>query len=278
VKHLILGNLWKNNVLCWVLFSTNIKRRLFFVKNVKKFIASLLVLMVIAQGNVVAFADEEVNYKEVAQSMIENYETSNEAKEKVVKQDDRFVNEMVLNQEKKKETLDKLFKEAKEKGEKFYSAKQILKADADDFGISEEDMNKIKQSVMVQKNDFDSLLLAFEELGQKNHPLTKKIKEEAQLEIPESQIFIDHSLEPQDGKISGGGWPYCLDDNGYGYQNFITSDCYKAIISFLICASDSTLGKMNSSLRYCKAYTRNCSPLIGHSKYWHEHSWWQQIP
>ncbi|OIJ14412.1 hypothetical protein BKP37_08705 [Anaerobacillus alkalilacustris] len=98
------------------------------------------------------------------------------------------------------------------------------------------------------------------------------------IEISEEPIYIDHSVETQDGTISGGGWPYCLDDNGWGYQNFITSDCYKAIVSFLICASDSTLGKMNSNLRYCKAYERNCSPLIGHSKYWHTHPWYQQIP
>ncbi|HEO8420300.1 hypothetical protein [Niallia sp. FSL W8-0635] len=248
------------------------------MKRFKKIIASLLVLSVIMQGSVVALAEEESNYNEIVQSMIENYDASEEVQEEVVKQDDRFVNEMVLKQEKKKETLEKSFIEAKEKGEKFYSADEILKAKAKDFGISEEDMNKIKQSVMVQKNDFDSLLLAFKELGQENHPLSKKIKQEAALEIPKSQIFIDHSLESQDGKISGGGWPYCLDDNGYGYQNFITSDCYKAIIVALICASDSTLGKMDSDLRYCKAYIRNCSSLIGHSKYWHEHSWWQQIP
>lgn len=97
-------------------------------------------------------------------------------------------------------------------------------------------------------------------------------------EIPESLIYVDHSVDGQDGKISGGGWPYCLDDNGYGYKNFITSDCYKAIIGYAVCASDSTLGHMSSKLRYCKAYIRNCSPLIGHSKSWHKHKWYQKIP
>lgn len=74
----------------------------FFVKRFKKIIASLLVLSVIMQGSVVALAEEESNYNEIVQSMIENYDASEEVQEEVVKQDDRFVNEMVLKQEKRK--------------------------------------------------------------------------------------------------------------------------------------------------------------------------------
>ena len=247
------------------------------MKTVKALFASILFISVFFQATQ-GFAEEVVDYNAAAKEMISNYETVNEVKDEQVEQDSRFVNEMVVMQDEAKEELDKRFKKAEEKGEKFYTSKQILKASADDFGISEEDMDKIKEMVLTQQTDLENLLLAFEELGQKNHPIAKNIKKEANKKIPQSEIYIDHSVDPQDGKISGGGWPYCLDDNGYGYKSFITSDCYKAIVAFLICASDSTLGKMNSNLRYCKAYSINCSPLIGHSKYNHSHAWWQQIP
>ncbi|MFJ7848622.1 hypothetical protein ACIQXR_07265 [Peribacillus sp. NPDC097224] len=247
------------------------------MKTIKFLFASLLLITVLFQGSQ-TFAEEVVDYNEIAKEMISNYETINEIKTEQADQDNRFVNEMVVMQENAKEELDKRFKAAEKKREKFYSSDQILKASAKDFGISEEDMKKIKELVLAEKTDFENLLLAFENLGQKNHPIAKNIKKESQKKVPKSEIYIDHSVDSQDGKISGGGWPYCLDDNGYGYQNFITSDCYKAIIGYLVCASDSTLGKMDSNLRYCKAYSKNCSPLIGHSKYNHTHAWYQKIP
>lgn len=210
--------------------------------------------------------------------MIANYDSSEQVKTQVIKRDHRFVNDMSLNQERKQRELDQIFKEAKAKGERFYSTDEILKAKANQFGINESDMNKIKGDLYVQKIELENLYNALKELGQIKHPIAKKLKQEIEITIPASQIYVDHSMKPQDGIISGGGWPYCLDDNGWGYQNFITSDCYKAIVSFWICASDSTLGKMDSDLRYCKAYIRNCSPLISHDEYWHTHAWWQQIP
>ncbi|WP_085520514.1 hypothetical protein [Tuberibacillus sp. Marseille-P3662] len=111
-------------------------------------------------------------------------------------------------------------------------------------------------------------------LGKSGHPIAKNIEKEQSKKIPESLIYIDHSTDKQDGKISGGGWPYCLDDNGYGHKNFITSDCYKITVGIALCVP----GMATDALRYCKAYKRNCSPLIGHSKYWNTHKWYQKLP
>lgn len=242
----------------------------------KSIFSILIALLIIAQGSIVKA--EEIDYQAMAKTMVEAYESAETHKEEIAKEDERFVNEMAMEQEKKKENMEKIFKKSKEKGEKFYSYDQLLKIKAEKIGIDEKDLETIKGQVLAHKTELENLLQGFEETGNKNHSIAKNLKKELSLKIPESQIFIDHSFEPQDGQISGGGWPYCLDDNGYGYQNFITSDCYKAIIGYLICASDSTLGKMNSNLRYCKAYVKNCSPLIGHSKSWHTHDWWQKIP
>lgn len=199
----------------------------------------------------------------------ENHESSN---------DPRFINEMVENQKKLEAELEQKINNAKEKKEKFYSMDEILNANAEDFGISEEDMKRIKESVYMHQHELTLLLEAFDSLDKSEHKIAKELKKSLKQKWPKSLIYVDHSKDSQDGIISGGGWPYCLDDNGWGYQNFITSDCYKAIVAFKICAVDSTLGKMDPNLRYCKAYQRNCSPLIGHSKYWHTHKWYQQIP
>lgn len=46
---------------------------------------------------------------------------------------------------------------AKGNHEKFYSMDEILKANAQEFGISEEDMNKIKESVATHKEGLSVL-------------------------------------------------------------------------------------------------------------------------
>jgi hypothetical protein len=249
------------------------------MKKITSFFATFLLIAMFSQGTQALAAEtEEVDYNELAKDMIASYESTEEFKDEQASQDDRFVNEMVISQEESKENLEELFEEAEQKGEKFYSSDEILAANADEFGISKEDMDTIKGQVLVQKTDLENLLKGFENLNQGDHPIVKNIKNELSQKIPKSAIYIDHTVDSEDGKISGGGWPYCLDDNGYGPSNFITSDCYKAIIGYLLCASDSTLGKMDSRLRYCKAYVRNCSPLIGHSKYNHKHAWYDKIP
>lgn len=181
------------------------------------------------------------------------------------------MNEMVANQERMQTELEKKVETAKGNHEKFYSMDEILKANAQEFGISEEDMNKIKESVATHKEGLSSTLEGFTSLGEGNHEIAKKLKESLNQKWPKSVIYVDHSKDEQDGIISGGGFPYCLDDNGWGPWNFITSDCYKAILAMQVCALDSTLGKMDARMRYCKAYVRNCSPLIGHREKWHTH-------
>lgn len=192
--------------------------------------------------------------------------------------DNRFTNDMLEKQIESQKKIDTIINNARKSGKKLYSFDEIVNSNAETFGISKTDFEKIKQSILATQAEDKSTISAFETAGQGNHPIVQNIKKNEQLEIPASLIFVDHSLDKQDGNISGGGWPYCLDNNGWGNGNFITSDCYKAIVSFLICASDSTLGHMSSNLRYCKAYVRNCSPLIGHNIHWHTHPWYEQIP
>jgi hypothetical protein len=217
-------------------------------------------------------------YKKIAKAMIEMHDSMNMHDKNKTTTDPRFTNDMFEKQKKLESELAQKIEKAKKNKEKFYTMDEILNASAEDFGISEEDMQRIKDGVYMYKQELTLLVESFDSLGKSDHEIAKRLKKELEMKWPKSLIYVDHSKDKQDGMISGGGWPYCLDDNGWGYKNFITSDCYKAIIGFKICAADSTLGKMDPDLRYCKAYVRNCSPLIGHSKYWHEHSWWQQIP
>lgn len=243
------------------------------MKIVKKIFASLIISFVILQGGLMSASAAEVpsEYIQNAKTMISNYVPDDIAKSKIKNQDGRFVNEMLIGQHEKMNSINQSIENAKVKGEKFYSLNDIFNADAKDFGISQADMDQIKKSVQTQKNDLENMEAAFGELGQKNHPLAKEINNELSKKYPKSMIYIDHSLDPQDGKISGGGWPYCLDNNGWGPYSFIGSDCYYALFDYWVCGLDSTYGKMSSAVRYCKAYVRNCSPLIGHSIYWHTH-------
>ena len=50
---------------------------------------------------------------------------------------------------------------------------EILKANAQEFGISEEDMNKIKESVATHKEGLSSTLEGFTSLGEGNHEIAK---------------------------------------------------------------------------------------------------------
>lgn len=89
-------------------------------------------------------------------------------------------------------------------------------------------------------------------------------------EVPLSMVYIDKSEENSDAILSGGGLPYCLDDNGWGPANFITSDCDRAMLVVSQCIYESIIKK--PEWRYCRAdLNRNCSPRIGHSPFWHTH-------
>lgn len=88
--------------------------------------------------------------------------------------------------------------------------------------------------------------------------------------VPLSMVYIDKSKENSDAILSGGGLPYCLDDNGWGPANFITSDCDRAMVVVAQCLYESIIKK--PEWRYCRAdLNRNCSPRIGHSPHWHTH-------
>lgn len=226
---------------------------------------------------------------EQAESMIATYtEQEHLAQEETQPISGRFINERSINMTNKADELVEEFQNAYEANEPTYSYDEILSMNASDFNISSEDFERIQNSISNMKTEFEKLYQEFVQLGETEHPLAQNLKDLTQLEVPASMIYVDHTNDSSyDGKISGGGWPYCLDDNGWGYQNFISSDCFYVIALYsslgfaigtgalitgsLVCIRDSTIGKINPNLRYCKAYTRNCSPLIGHSIYNHSH-------
>ncbi|MBC1797173.1 hypothetical protein HCA55_10565 [Listeria booriae] len=222
--------------------------------------------------------DSETMSEEQVEQLIENYDKQ----EAIVSEgdtDSRYVNDMVLKQEETMGEIEEMIEEAKNRGEKLYTQEEILELNAKKIGISETDLKQVKASILQEQEELAKIKQAFEEAGEADHPIvTQIVEEQEEFKIPLSLVYVDHEQDDKDGVISGGGWPYCLDDNGYGYRNFITSDCYKALVFVLVCMLDSTAGKKWPHLRYCKSYTKNCSPLIGHSKYKHSHAWWQRIP
>ena len=133
-------------------------------------------------------------------------------------------------------------------------------------------MEQIKANIIsgfVNNAVISNELLDFKSGDLASQKLTEKIEE---FQIPESMIFVDHTNDDMDGNISAiQGFPGCVDNNGWGYKNFINSDCFWSLTWYINCAFDSTIGKAMYSARYCKYNVKNCSPLIGHSKYAHKH-------
>ncbi|OIJ14413.1 hypothetical protein BKP37_08715 [Anaerobacillus alkalilacustris] len=156
-------------------------------KKVKLSFSIFMLVALLIQGTQV-FA-MEVDYKAIAKEMIENYEAVEEFKNEQVNQDSRFVNDKIIMQEEKMNALEERIEKAKQKGERFYTLDQILKADAKDFGISEEDMSKIKELVKYQKSELENLLLGFKEIDEQNHPIAKNIKKELKVKYPKSEIY-----------------------------------------------------------------------------------------
>lgn len=159
-------------------------------------------------------------------------------------------------QEKQKK-IDALINEAK-KSEKLYTIEEILNISDNQFPkAGPEEARKIKA---MMKNTLS-------ELSAENK---KKYNE---TKFPLSMIYIDKSASKSDASLSGGGLPYCLDDNGWGWGNFAGSDCSLAIAldTSPICKVESLPGYPNE-WRYCRAdLWRNCSGTMGHSGYWHTH-------
>ncbi|MNW47015.1 hypothetical protein D3C74_243340 [compost metagenome] len=232
----------------------------------KKALSSTVVFSMVLLSGVSVHAEEaKVDYSKYVTELIENYQTPTYSESF----DKRFINDMVQKQEEKNNVIQTMVNSAQLNGEEMYTLDQILKADAEEFGISQEDMNRIKSSIQMEKDFLENVYTAFEGLNQENHPLAKSVNEGLEMKYPASMIYVDHALEaPKDGRISGGGWPACLDDNGWGYENFIGSDCSLALLAVKLCVMDSV---GSSSLRYCKYDVRNCSPLIFHDKEWHTH-------
>lgn len=139
--------------------------------------------------------------------------------------------------------------------EKLYGLDEILDLPSSQFiNASDEEVEQIKSMIKSTLSQFDS--------ASKEKYLERK--------IPLSLVYIDNSEEESDAVLTGGGLPYCLDDNGWGPANFITSDCDRAMLVVFECIYESIIKK--PEWRYCRAdLNRNCSPQIGHSPYWHTH-------
>ncbi|PMC34130.1 hypothetical protein CJ195_24540 [Bacillus sp. UMB0899] len=242
-------------------------------------VVALVLAVTFFTGSIKAFATtEEAHYEMMAKDLLEMYDENSiegDPSEAIAEDENinsLFVNDMVEKQKQKVKFIENAIEQAEDNGEKLYSYDEILNAKAKDFGISQKDMSYIKKTIKNTVKEYEKLHKEFDKLGKKDHPLAVSIKESIDWKIPKSLIYVDHSSEDTDGRISGGGWPYCLDDNGWGYKNFINSDCQWAYFWWFFCVLDQSGSKMGVySLRYCKTNIRNCSPLIFHSKYWHTH-------
>lgn len=181
-----------------------------------------------------------------------------------------FVNPMEEEQKNTMETITNEIEEAKTNGEQLYSYEEILGFTTEDVDISEEDLSYIKENIQDMLQDRE-VVQNLKEMGYENNEVTINIEESLNIKIPKSFIIVPEVAEG-DGKISGGGWPACNDDNGWGPKKFLNSDCYKVIIKYKLCWNDIASTFMgNPNMRYCIYNARNCSPKIGHSKYGHKH-------
>lgn len=137
--------------------------------------------------------------------------------------------------------------------EKLYSLSEILSLPPEAFpNATEEEVNRIKEEIKLLLSETPKELI------------------ENFRKIPLSLVYVDKTTEQTEAVLSGGGLPYCLDDNGWGPFNFITSDCDRAMLVVHECIYESIIKK--PEWRYCRAdLNRNCSPRIGHSPHWHTH-------
>lgn len=203
---------------------------------------------------------------------------SQDAKE-VVKQhlsnendNSKFANEMQTKSEQIQSEIDQEVEEAISDGEKVYSLKEILTLSHKELGISKEDMIQIKNSTLIGLATSNVIAEEVSNMPNGESVSTEILNDINSYKIPSSMIKIDHSETKMDGEVSAlAGWPGCVDNNGFGYKNFINSDCFWSLTWFPNCFFDSSIGKAMYAARYCKYNVRNCSPLIGHPKHAHKH-------
>lgn len=187
--------------------------------------------------------------------------------------DGLYVNDMLLEAENNMQNIQKQIDEAKERGEKLYTTDEILLLSPETLKISAEELSEIKGMILTNKIDEAIISATSEHIGGETEiSVTELSQKMSEFLIPESMINIEKEDTGNTGEISGGGWPYCEDDNGWGPANFVSSDCYVVLYFYGHCLADFT------PWRYCKANQRNCSPVLGHSKYHHTHSAaWQAL-
>lgn len=222
-------------------------------------------------------ATGDSSYEQRAMDMIEKYDSmqsqneSKEYSEAQSKTNPIFVNPMKISQQEAQDRINAAVSEAKATGEKCYTYDEILALKSEELGISNSDLEYIKSCIRGTVGEYKKIYESMVNMGKQNHSLAKNLKNTLEMQYPASLIYVAHD-EIGDGHVSGGGWPYCLDDNGWGPASFLNSDCQWAFLQYGQCLRDH-IGNFvgNPSLRYCQAYKRNCSPLIGHSKYWHTH-------
>lgn len=217
--------------------------------------------------------NEELSTEEEAVMIIDSYNklpSEDEMNEIEEMTNSSFVNSMEEEQKKSMEAITDQIEEAKIDGERLYSYEEILDFTTEDVDISEEDLAYIKENIEDMLKDRE-LVEVLKDKGFENNEITASIEDSLDLKIPKSLIFVPKA-EEGDGNISGGGWPACNDDNGWGPKKFLNSDCYKVIVKYRLCWNDIASTFMgNPNMRYCIYNSRNCSPKIGHSKYKHSH-------
>ena len=215
-------------------------------------------------GNIL-YAEDSKDYASIANSLVEHSDNMStemsEEMEDMTNNNTVIVNEMSVVKRANMETVKGRITEAIERGEKLYSYEEILNLSKEDVNISDADLEYIKSSIKTMTLEMGAIYKEFVSMGKENHIVAVGIKDVLDMKFPLSMIYVDENYAKLDGCISGTGWPSCLSENGWGYKNFINSDCFWALALMGYCVTSS----------WCIDYVRNCSYLIGHSRYWHTH-------
>lgn len=170
---------------------------------------------------------------------------------------------------------------AKENKEKLYTFREILSLEHNDLQIPKKDLDIIKSKITDALGYYDELLNSTPESMKMTYEEHQAMLERIKLSLSEkyakSEIFIDKQKLPSDlnntGEVQVFDVPSvkgCIDDNGWGYQYFIMSDCNISLNIYRYCSFDILNGIMGYPERYCQYGIRNCSPTIGHYYWWHD--------
>jgi hypothetical protein len=189
--------------------------------------------------------------------------------------DPRYVNPMTLEASKMLSYVKSQVETAKNKGEKLYTQFEILNLTPQEANLSANQLASIKSTITTNMSDSVVNEVALENSGVATQQDIQQFQQADSFAIPISMLTNQDPVVPKDGTTSYAGWPGCVDNNGYGPWSFIGSDCWVPTMYYVqYCVADLA-NKMSITSRYCVYNQRNCSWIIGHSRYGHSHSAWE---